>query len=151
MITLDALKLHALAGGTSIISSIAASIAGYKSRKNSLRGGPNSSAGTSAVAAGSFSALMPSVTSARGRRASSRANSASGAPGVGPAYASLHSRTLTASAVAEKGGKGEEGSLHGSDSLSGSSDTSSNFGAEYLPGSLGMTFVPITLVFRDLR
>jgi hypothetical protein len=35
--------------------------------------------------------------------------------------------------------------------LSGSSDTSSNFGAQYLPSALGMTFVPITLVFRDLR
>lgn len=147
------MKLHALVltGGTSsIISSIAASIAGYRSRKNSVRGGQNSCSEASAVAAGSFSVLM---TSAYGRRASSRTNSANGAAGAGPAYASLHSRTLTASAVAEKAAKCEEesGSLHGSSSLSGSSDTSSNFGAQYLPSALGMTFVPITLVFRDLR
>lgn len=31
------------------------------------------------------------------------------------------------------------------------SDTSSNFEEDYLPGALGVAFIPITLVFRDLR
>lgn len=36
--------------------------------------------------------------------------------------------------------------------MAGSSDTSSNFGgADYLPGALGVAFVPITLVFKELR
>jgi hypothetical protein len=39
----------------------------------------------------------------------------------------------------------------GGASLSGSSDTSSQFGPEYVPGGLGVAFIPITLVFKDLR
>lgn len=128
-------------GASSIISSLAVSIAGYR-RKTSVRGGAASCAG-----------VAQTYTTATAAPAAVQAG--------GNSYVGLHSTALTAVAVAEKknqrqtvGGlnaaEGSASSTSGT-SLSGGSDTSSNFGPEYLPGALGVAFIPITLVFKDLR
>jgi hypothetical protein len=136
--------LHA-GGASSIISSFAASFAGYR-RKTSVQGtAPPSCSGVSmgAVASATKAHMAP----------------AGGGGGGGAGFVGLHSAAVNAAAAAEKLqqvsladcnaasiSSSQRGSTDG-----GSSDTSSNFGADYLPGALGVAFIPITLVFNDLR
>lgn len=127
-------------GASSIISSFAASFAGYR-HKTSVRGtAPPSCSGVS-VAAVASAAKAPMAL-----------------PG-GAAYVNLHSTAVTAAAAAEKLQQVSLADCNAASVVSsrrgstdgGNSDTSSNFGAGYLPGSLGVAFIPITLVFNDLR
>lgn len=133
--------LHCAGGASSIISSFAASFAGYM-RKTSLRGtAPPSCSGVSMAAA------------------ASAAKAQMAPPGGGAPYINLHSTAVTAAAAAEKLQQVSLADCNAASVVSsrrgstdgGSSDTSSNFGADFLPGALGVAFIPITLVFNDLR
>lgn len=125
------------AGGGSIIISMAASMAGYK-RKGSARGGPASCTGTamSAPAGGVGSILGDAAVVGEGTAASYQA---------GAAAANLRNTGCSGAQVARSMVSASRLSMS-----SGGGASELGLGA-MLPEALGVDFVPITLVFTELR